>query len=93
MKNQQPTEVNMANQTWAILFTDKAGESHELEFKWHEQPSLEEAASRIVLQHREGQEQPEIIDISRTDPGPEQAQMTYFGYKIIDIKLVEDSDA
>ncbi|GJJ05653.1 hypothetical protein RugamoR64_61910 [Duganella rhizosphaerae] len=83
----------MTNQTWAILFTDKTGESHELEFEWHEQPSLEEAASHIVRQHQEGQQQPEIIDILRTDQTPKQTQMAYFGYKIIDIKLVDDSDA
>lgn len=83
----------MTNQPWAILFTDKAGESHELEFEWHEQPSLEDAAGRIVRQHQESQQQPEIIDILRTDPKPKQTQMAYFGYKIIDIKLVEDPEA
>jgi hypothetical protein len=83
----------MTNQTWAVLFTDKAGESHELEFEWNEQPSLEEAAGRIVQQHQERQQQPEIIDILRTDETPKQTQMAYFGYKIIDIKLVEDPAA
>lgn len=89
--NNQPTRVvNMANQTWAVLFTDKAGESHEIKFGWHEQPSFEEAAARIVRQHQDGQQTPVIIDISRTDPTPKQTQMAYFGYKISGIKLVED---
>ena len=83
----------MTNQTWAILFTDKAGESHKLEFEWNEKPSLEEAASRIVRQHQEGQQEPVIIDILRSDQTPKQTQMTFFGYKIIECKLVEDSDA
>jgi hypothetical protein len=91
MQNKQP-KVNMKNQTWAILFTDKAGGSHELEFEWHERPSLEEVASRIVHQHQEGQQRPEIIDILLNDRTPKQTQMIYFGYKIIDIKLVEDSN-
>jgi hypothetical protein len=76
----------MKNQTWAIQFTDKAGELRELEFEWHEQPSREEAAGRIVRQHQDSQQQPEIIDIPRTDQAPKQTQMAYFGYKIIDIK-------
>ncbi|HAT33230.1 MAG TPA: hypothetical protein DCW29_20995 [Janthinobacterium sp.] len=80
----------MANQTWTILFTNKAGDSHELEFSWHEQPTFEKAAAYIVRQHRDSQQQPEIIDIARTDPAPMQTQMEYFGYKIIDIKLVEN---
>jgi hypothetical protein len=83
----------MKNKKWVILFTDKSGESNELEFEWHEQPSLEKAASRIVYEHQKGQQHSEIIDVLRTDQTPNLTQMAYFGYKIIDIKPVQEPDA
>jgi len=83
----------MTNQTWAVRYTDKAGDAHDIEMESHDQPTMEEAAGRIVRKHQEAQQQAEIIDIVRTDPTPKQTQLAYFGYEIIDIKLVEDRDA
>ena len=81
----------MKVQLWAVSFANNIGDFYELKFVWHEQPSHEEAAARILQQHYAGKKERMIINIAREDLTPMQTKMKYLGYKIIDIGLADPS--
>lgn len=82
----------MKGKTWAIRFTDKDGQVLTTEMESLAEPTLEQAAAFVAQSLRSATRHPEIVEIMRDDPMPNQAALAYFGYEIVDIKLVIEPD-
>lgn len=82
----------MTGKTWVIRFTDKNGQVLMTEMDSPAEPTLEQAAAFVAQSLKSVTHHPEVIEAMRDDPMPHQAALAYFGYEIVDIKLVIEPD-